>query len=124
MAQSCLEKVSMTTRHEQMVRSYYTRENEYSITHPNALGGPDADEKGKGTGHGGHGHWLPNCNGQLGVFNYSNFDTDVSFGAGNKMDNEKRKESLARSLYNAENPYSAKIVDTTANVREGQYVIS
>ena len=122
--QSCLEKVSIRGRHEQTVRSEYTRDNQYSATHINAKGGPDADKKGKGTGHNGHGFWLPNCNGQLGVFNYSNFDTNPASGAGNSDDNKARKESMVRSMYNAENPYSAKIVDTSANVREGQYVMS
>lgn len=119
--QTCLEIVGIPTRHTQMARSYYTRELPYSGTHENALA--TGDRKGKGTGHGGHTHWLPNCKGQLGVFNYTNFDTAVASGAGNDIDNKMREESLARSMYNAENPYSAKLVDTTANVREGQYQV-
>ena len=120
--QSCLEKRSIEGRHEMMVRSYYTRDNQYSATHPNALATGDA--KGKGTGHKGHTFWLPDCNGTLGVFDYSNFDTAISSGAGNNADNEARKTALARSMVNAENIYSAKLVDTSKNVREGQYVIS
>lgn len=120
--QSCLEKVSMDGRHEMEVRSHYTRENQYSATHPDALA--TGDQQGKGTGHGGHTFWLPNCNGKLGVFNYSNFDTATSSNAGNKDDNEARKTAMARSMYSAEKPYSSKIVDTSKNVREGQYVIS
>ena len=117
--QSCLEKVSMEERHEEIVRSDYSRDNQYSVTHKNALA--DGDKKGKGTGHGGHGFWLPNCNGQLGVFDYSNFDTAISSHAGNSDDNMARDTALARSVYNEQNEYSAKLVDTTANVREGQY---
>ena len=118
---SCLEKVSITARHEQMVRSDYSRDNQYSATHKNALAGDDS--KGKGTGHKGHTFWLPNCNGTLGAFNYSNFDTAVASNAGNADDREARKIALARSMYNAENQYSATIVDTNGNVMEGQYVV-
>lgn len=116
--QSCLEIVSMNARHKQEVRSDYNRNNQYSVTHPDALA---SSGKGKGTGHGGHGFWLPNCKGQLGVFDYSNFDTNPASGAGNTADNAARKQSMVRSLYNAEHPYSAKIIDTSANLREGQY---
>ena len=55
------------------------------------------------------------------MINYSNFDTGISSGAGNNTDNEMRNKALARSLYNQENVYSAKLVDTSENVREGQY---
>ena len=119
--QSCLEKRGIEERHEEIVRNDYTRDNQYSSTHPNALA--TGDEKGKGTGHGGHTYFLPNCNGPMGVFDYSNFDTNPASGAGGKTDNETRKVAMARSVFNAENAYSAKIVDTTKNVREGQYVM-
>lgn len=120
--QSCLEKRSIEGRHEMLTRSHYTRDNQYSSTHPDALATGDA--QGKGTGHGGHTHWLPDCNGTLGIFNYSNFDTAISSGAGNKDDNEARDKALKISMYNSERAYSAKLVDTSKNVREGQYVIS
>lgn len=119
--QSCLEKRGIDERHVEIVRSDYTRDNQYSATHPDALATGDA--QGKGTGHGGHTFWLPDCNGQMGVFNYSNFDTNPASGAGNDVDNETRKTAMARSMFNAEYSYSAKIVDTTKNVREGQYVM-
>ncbi len=117
--QTCLEKVSIQERHEEIVRSDYQRDNQYSATHEDARATGDA--QGKGTGHGGHSHWLPNCNGTLGIINYSNFDTNPSSGAGNNVDNETREVAMARSLYNYEKSYSARIVDTTLNVREGQY---
>lgn len=119
--QSCLEKVSIDQRHIQMTRSDYNRNNPYSGLHNDALA--TGDMQGKGTKHGGHTHWLPNCNGTLGVINYSNFDTAASSGAGNKTDNEARQKSMGRSLYNSNNPYSALLVDTSQNVREGQYVM-
>lgn len=117
--QSCLEKRSIEERHEEIVRSDYNRDNQYSSTHPDARATGDA--QGKGTGHGGHGFWLPNCNGSLGVFDYSNFDTAVSSRAGNADDNLARETALARSMYNAVEQYSSRLVDTTINVREGQY---
>lgn len=119
--QSCLEIRSMDERHEELVRNDYNRDNQYSATHPDALA--DGDSRGKGTNHGGHTHWLPNCNGTLGVFNYSNFDTAPSSGAGNNADNEARNTAMARSLYNPDYQYSARLVDTSANVLEGQYQV-
>ncbi|CCZ11846.1 unknown [Prevotella sp. CAG:1092] len=116
---TCLEQRSMEERHKEQVRSDYNRENQYNVTHPDALANGDA--QGKGTGFGGHSFWLPNCSGSLNMINYSNFDTGISSGAGNNTDNEMRNKALARSLYNQENVYSAKLVDTSENVREGQY---
>lgn len=120
--QSCLEKRGIEERHIEIVRSDYTRDNQYSGTHPDALA--TGDWQGKGTGHGGHTFWLPNCNGQMGVFNYSNFDTSPDSKAGNDADNEARKIAMARSVYNSDYQYTAALVDTIANVREGQYQIS
>lgn len=119
--QTCLESISMEERKEEMVRSDYQRTNQYSATHNDALATGDA--QGKGTGHGGHTHWLPNCSGTLGVFDYSNFDTNASSGAGNDDDNDARTTAMARSLYTYENTYSARSVDTSANVAEGQYQV-
>lgn len=117
---SCLEIYSMDERHIEEVRSDYQRSNQYSGTHPDALATGDA--QGKGTGHGGHSHWLPNCTSQIGVFNYSNFDTAIASGAGNDADNAARLESMTRSLYSINNPYGD--IDTTMNVLEGQFVVS
>jgi len=118
--QSCLEFTSMNSRHIQEARSDYQRNNQYSATHPDALA---SSGNGKGTGHGGHTHWLPNCRGTIGMIDYRNFDTNINSGAGNDCDNAARTRSIQRSLYNGSNkPYSALLVDTTANVREGQYV--
>lgn len=120
--QSCLEKVSMDARHKMEVRSDYNSNDQYSATHPDALSSKHGGSgKGKGTGHGGHSFWVPDCNGQLGVFNYSNFDTDPSSGAGSDADNQAREQAMARSVYNANTPYSAQIIDTSASLREGQY---
>lgn len=119
MVQSCLEYTSMDQRHIQETRSDYQRDNQYNSTHPDAMA---SSGNGKGTAHGGHTHWLPNCRGTIGVINYTNFDTAISSSAGNDCDNIARDKSLARSLYNGSNVYSALLVDTSRNVREGQFV--
>lgn len=113
--QSCLEKVSMDARHKQIVRSEYQRDNQYSETN---LG-----ENRKGLPGTGHSHWLPNCNGTIGMINYSNFDTSYKSDIGNKDDKEARHKSMVRSLYSAENPYSESIIDSSASIREGQYFV-
>lgn len=119
---TCLEVRSMDARHEQIVRSDYNKDNQYNESHPDALATGDA--QGKGTGSSGHGFWLPDCNAQPNVFRYDNFDTDISFGAGNDVDNQTRNQSLTRSLYNQENIYASSEIDTSENVAEGQFVIS
>lgn len=120
--QSCLEKISIEERNEEIVRSDYNSDNMYSATHTDALATGDA--QGKGTGHKGHTHWLPDCNGTIGVFNYSNFDTSPDSGAGNSDDNTARTTAFTRSLYKYDNQYSVRSVDTSINVADGQYQIS
>ena len=68
-------------RHQQEIRSDYQRVNQYSSSHPDALSplhdnGQGRIGQGKGTGHSGHTHWLPNCQGQIGSFNFSKKDFD------------------------------------------------
>ena len=134
---SYLEIESMNARHIMEVRSDYQRTNQYSEVHPDALA-PDYSggqgkvhtmqdgttyTLGKGTGHGGHGYWRPDCTGTIGVINYSNFDTAITSQAGNCDDNFARTTALARSVYHNNNEYSSVLVNTAANVREGQYVM-
>lgn len=105
----------MSERHTEQARSDYNMNNQYSATHEDAKA---SSGKGKGVG-GSHSFWLPNCTGTLNVINYSNFATDISYGAGNADDNKARNESLARSLYNNETPYGN--IDTSANRADGQF---
>ena len=121
--QTCLEKRGMDARHDQIVRSDYNIEDQYSATHKDALS--DGDPQGKGTQHGGHTHFLPDCSQPTSTINYSNFDT---FNGGGEYDIKGRngiggrERALASSLYNNENQYGPTSVDTTANVNDGQYV--
>lgn len=113
----------MEERHEEIVRNDYNKNDVYSAAHPNALA--TGDSKGKGTGYpGGAKILLPNCNGTLNVIDYSNYDTDPSSGAGNNTDNEARNSAMARSLYNQAYKYSAALLDTSANISEGQYSVA
>lgn len=120
--QTCLEKRGIDARHDQIVRSDYNIEDQYSATHKDAIS--DGDAQGKGTSHGGHTHYLPDCTKPTTTIDYSNFDTE---NGGGKYDIEGRngisgrKKALASSLYNKENSYGSTSVDTTANVNDGQY---
>ena len=120
--QTCLEKKGIEERGNEIVRSDYNAENPYTATHPDALS--DGDPMGKGTGHGGHGAWLPDCTLPTNMINYSNFDTEN--GGGEYDINGRngiggRNESLARSMFNKEFQYGANLVNTEQNVIEGQY---
>lgn len=116
---SCLEIRSMDARHEMETRSDYTRNNQYYNNYVGAIG--DKDTSWKGRTDISHGHWLPDCTGSIGTFNYSNFDTSIESKLGNIADNAARTESLARSLYSPLHPYGD--VDTSMNTLEGQYQV-
>lgn len=123
--QSCLEKKAIEERHNEIVRSDYNIENQYSSTHKDALS--DGDAQGKGTGHGGHTAYLPDCNKPSTTIDYSNFDTTNGGGLYDiegRNDVGGRKRAIASSLYNSENQYSANLVNTEINVRDGQYQVS
>lgn len=123
--QSCLEKKAIEERHNEIVRSDYNIENQYSSTHKDAIS--DGDAQGKGTGHGGHTHYLPDCNKPSTTIDYSNFDTTNGGGLYDiegRNDVGGRKKAIASSLYNSENEYSANLVNTEINVNDGQYQVS
>ena len=120
--QTCLEKRGMEERHEEITRSDYNIENQYGPTHPDAIS--DGDPQGKGTGHGGHTHFLPDCTKPTTTINYSNFDSENGGGYYNikgRNGISGRERALAISLYNKEIQYGPTLVDTSANVAEGQY---
>ena len=111
-------------RSEEIVRIDYNAENPYGPTHPDAIS--DGDPQGKGTGHGGHNAWLPDCTKPNNMIDYSNFDTTNGGGEYDikgRNDIGGRERSLARSMYNQENQYNAGLVNTEQNVAECQYYI-
>lgn len=122
--QTCLESKGISSRHENILRNDYSQNDEYSALHKDALS--DGDPLGKGTGHGGHGHYLPDCSKGQTMIDYSNFDTE---NGGGLYDIEGRNGVGGRnflkniSLYNENDQYGSNSVDTTANQLEGQYVI-
>jgi hypothetical protein len=122
--QTCLEKRGMEERHVEITRSDYNIENQYGATHKDAMS--DGDAQGKGTGHGGHTHYLPDCTKPTTRIDYSNFDTENGGGCYDikgRNGISGRERAMAISMYNKELPYGAKLVDTTANVNDGQYFV-
>ena len=120
--QSCLEKRGIEERSVEIVRSDYNIENQYGPSHPDALS--NGDVNGKGTGHGGHTHYLPDCNKPTSTIDYSNFDTLNGGGLYDiegRNDVGGRKKAINSSLYNHEKQYSANLVNTEINLRQGQY---
>jgi len=123
--QSRLEIAGIKERGEEIVRSDYNVEDEYSAIHKDALS--DGDPLGKGTGHGGHIDWLPDS-GSLpsNAINYSNFDTTNGGGEYDihgRNDIGGRERNLARQLYNPENQYGPTLVNTEENIAQGQFRI-
>lgn len=120
--QSCLEKRGIEERSVEIVRSDYNIENQYGPSHPDALS--NGDVNGKGTGHGGHTHYLPDCNKPTSTIDYSNFDTLNGGGLYDiegRNDVGGRKKAINSSLYNNERQYSANLINTEINLRQGQY---
>lgn len=105
-------------RHQQLLRNEYGRENQYDYNHPNAR---NTSGRGKSTGVvGGTQNWLPNLTGQIGIFNFSNFDTSLASNAGCEADVNARIQMLNRSMYTEEHPYEGSF-DTTQSILEGQF---
>ena len=121
--QSRLEAAGIKERTEESVRSIYNKEDEYSSIHPNALS--DGDVKGKGTGNGTAGAWLPDTSGEASnAINYSNFDTSNGGGLYDikgRNDIGGREKALASQLYNSENQYGANLISTEENIAQGQF---
>ena len=127
--QTCLEKKAIEKRAEELVRSDYNIHDQYGVTHKDALS--TGDPQGKGTGHGGHGHSIPDCTKPSIGIDYSQFDTTAG---GGQYDIEGMKSGIEGastvgggrdflrniSIYNSENEYGASIIDTSANVADGQ----
>ena len=119
--QTCLEKKGIEARNKSLVRNDYTRIEEYSSIHPDALA--TGDPQGKGTGHGGHTHSVPDCEKPSSIV-YTNFDT--SENAGGLYDIEGRNGVGGRtflkniSVYNENYEYGPTLIDTRLNVEDGQ----
>lgn len=121
--QTCLEIRGMEERHRELVRRTYSADNPYGPTHPDALA--DGDVNGKGVG-GGHTAWTPDCTKPTKLFDYSNFTTSPEIQIGGLYDIEGRngvggrRKAMAASMYNYQNAYGADLVNTQANIADGQ----
>lgn len=128
MPQTNLEKLGISTRTTQLAHKdqIYAKGtgNEYNESHPNALTPPtpDADgrERGKGTGKPMTYLTLPTTkNPTAGII--ATVDTT---NGGSSKDITQRDAEILRNLYSEANQYSELSVDTSANVLDGQIVIS
>lgn len=122
--QSCLEKRGIEERNTEMMRNDYNKNEEYSAIHPNAIS--DGDAHGKGTKHGGHGSYLPDCTKPTGQIDYSNFDTTQGGGLYDiegRNDIGGRKKAITSSMYNANHQYGANLINTEKNRADGQFQI-
>lgn len=119
--QTNLEKKGIEARNDLIVRNDYSKVEEYSQRHPDALA--DGDVMGKGTGHGGHTHSVPDST-KPSAISYANFDT--SNRGGGAYDVVGRNGIGGRdflkniSLYNENNEYGAHLIDTRENISDGQ----
>lgn len=113
--QTNLEKNSIESRNEAIVRNDYDNSDVYSSFHSDALS--NGDPLGKGTGMGAHTHTVPGQTKDRRI-NYSDFDTTKGGGL---YDIEGRNGVGGRnflqniSLYNESNQYGAHLIDTSAN---------
>ena len=122
--QTCLEVKGIKSRNELLVRNDYTRADEYSATHPDALA--NGDPQGKGTGHGGHTHSIPDCTASSTAPRY---DISTTNNAGGLYDIEGRngvggREFLVTiNMYNEAKSYDKIGIDTSENIADGQIVV-
>lgn len=120
--QSCLEKRGIEQRAIEIVRSDYNENDQYNANHSDAISNGDA--LGKGTQHGGHSHYLPDCNKPTSMINYSNFDTTNGGGlydVEGRNDVGGRRKAMSQSLYNQDYQYGANLVNTEENLKQGQF---
>lgn len=126
--QSYLEKKGIEERQKEIIRSDYNINDSYSEEHEDALSNPEDENKylGKGTGNGGHQHYIPNHNLPSTLYNYSNLDTTQGGGAYDihgRNGKSGRNRLININIYNIDNAYGHDSVDTSENIDDGQYVM-
>lgn len=130
--QSCLEVRGIEERNVEIIRNDYSKVDQYSAAHPDAIS--NGDPQGKGSGHGGHTHSIPNCRLPKTMMDYSNFDThaqnlggsyDIGLGGVSYNGRLGGREFLKNiSVYNENNAYGSDvIVETIANIQDGDQVV-
>lgn len=125
MAQTNLERLGITERGNQLTKADYTNINQYSESHADALSpvslNAKGEEKGKGTGTPMGYYTLPSTKNPAAGIDYSKINTATG---GSAEDNTARITNQTRNLYNPTNFYDESAIDTSANVAQGQVVIS
>lgn len=126
--QSRLEIEGIQKRHEEIIRSDYNKNDEYSDSHIDALSNPEDENKvlGKGTNTGGHLHYSPDASQSKTSINYGNFRTTSGGGAYDiygRNGQGGRNRLIQMNLYNKDKAYGQNSVDTSSNIEDGQYVL-
>ena len=129
--QSNLEKIGFERRNEyELVRNDIQKNQPYNADHDMDKWHEDEPNKplGKGTGHGGHGHTLPQEYNELTKNMPSNqFDIEHGGGSydiyGHPEKGGGRKFLTTINIYGKDNQYGVNSVDTEANIEDGQYFV-
>lgn len=108
-------KDDITARKSLKTISLYNENEKYDENHKNALS--DGDKRGKGTNNGGHTHYKP----------WDKENKTVAYGiavennnVGGKDDIIAREQLKTISLYNENYQYGLELIDTSANLTDGQ----
>ena len=117
--QSRLEIDGIQKRHEEIIRSDYNKNDAYSESHEDAISNPEDENKvlGKGTGNGGHQHYMPDASKPKTLINYGNFDTTSGGGAYDiygRNEQGGRNRLVKMNLYSKDNAYGQNSVDTSS----------
>ena len=126
--QTNLEKKAIERRQTELLRSDYSKNDKYDVSHEDAKSDASQQDKplGKGTGHGGHTHYRPDATKSTTMIDYSNFDT---FNGGGSYDIHGKNEIGGRNrlvtynVYGPNNSYIDEPIDESINMADGQVVI-
>lgn len=125
--QTRLEQEGIQARKEQTIKNdfskngeIYNEENDLALSHDDEL-----HPLGKGSGHGGHTHVVPNRRASKTAIDRSQFDTERGGGSYDIFgmnDAGGRKRSTMINLYSANYQYNENSIDTSKNIEDGQWV--
>ena len=124
--QSYLEIKGREERNNEIIRSDYNKNDAYSSSHEDALSNPDKTDKplGKGTGSAGHQAYVPDYSKSPYSYNYSSLDTSKGGGSYDiygRDENGGRERLTKINIYNKEYSYGPNLIDTSTNIKDGQY---
>lgn len=124
--QSRLEQEGIQIRKETIIKNefngknnVYDEQSEKAKSHNDEL-----HPHGKGTGHGGHTHLVPNKNTSKTSIDRSQIDTENGGGSYDIFGRENsggRNRSKMINLYNSGYQYNEDSIDTSKNIEDGQW---